>query len=65
MAKDEIPVELLERELHGMDTELEALRVQHKTVTDRIVELERERYELVCKINRTDQLELPLQGQTE
>lgn len=50
MDKDEIPVELLEREMHGMEVELHELRAQHKTVTDRIVELERERFELDCKI---------------
>lgn len=50
MGKDEIPVELLERELHGLEVELSQLRQQHKTVTDRIVELERERFALDCKI---------------
>lgn len=50
MGKDEIPVELLEREMHGLEVELSQLRQQHKTVTDRIVELERERFELDCKI---------------
>lgn len=50
MGKDEIPVELLERERHGLEVELSQLRHQHKTVTDRIVELEREHFELDCKI---------------
>lgn len=50
MGKDEVPVELLELELHGADVELQELRRQHKTVTDRIVELERIRFELDCKI---------------
>jgi len=50
VANDEIPVELLERELHGMEVELSELRAQHKTVTDRIVELERERFALDCKV---------------
>lgn len=50
MGKDEIPVELLEREMHGLEVELSQLRQQHKTVTDRIVELERERFALDCKI---------------
>lgn len=46
----EIPLEFLERELHGMEAELQELRYQHKIVTDRIVELERERFTLDCKI---------------
>lgn len=50
MGKDQIPTELLERELHGMEVELSNLRHQHKTITDRIVQLERERFELDCKI---------------
>ena len=56
----EIPTELLQRELHGVDCELSQLRSQHKTVTDRIVELERERFALDCKIRKQIQLELPL-----
>ena len=50
MANDEIPVELLERELAGVDLELQNLRLNHKTITDRIVELERERFALDCKV---------------
>lgn len=50
MEKDPIPTELLERELHGLEVELSQLRQQHKVVTDRIVELERERFALDCKI---------------
>ena len=50
MAKDEVPLELLELECNGMESELRELRQQHKTVTDRIVELERQRFELDCKI---------------
>lgn len=50
MAKDDIPVELLEKELRGLEVELQELRHQHKTVADRIVELERERFALDCKI---------------
>lgn len=46
----DMPVELLERELRGMEVELSQLRQQHKTITDRIVELERERFALDCKI---------------
>jgi len=60
VGKDEIPVELLERELHGIEVELSQLRQQHKVVTDRIVELEQERCDLICKINSSQQLELPL-----
>lgn len=48
--EDEIPVELLQLELAGMESELRELRQQHKTVTDRIVELERERFAIDCKI---------------
>lgn len=46
----EVPLDLLERELRGLEMELSNLRQQHKTVTDRIVELERERFELDCKV---------------
>lgn len=60
MEKDEIPVELLERELHGLQVELSSLKSQHKTITDRIVELERERFALDCKIRKQIQMELPL-----
>lgn len=60
MGKDEIPVELLERELHGIDVELSNLRQQHKVVTDNIFKLEQERCDLICKINSEQQLELPL-----
>jgi prefoldin subunit 5 len=56
----EIPVELLERELNGMDLELQELRRQHKAITDRIVELERERFALDCKIRAITQRQLPL-----
>lgn len=48
--KGEIPLELLEREMHGLEVELSQLRHQHKVITDRIVELERERFALDCKI---------------
>ena len=58
--ESEIPVELLVCELHGMEVELQILRQQHKTVTDRIVELERERFTLDCKIRAIGQLQLPL-----
>lgn len=50
MENDEIPLELLERELHGLQVELSQLRQQHKTIADRIVELERERFALDCKV---------------
>lgn len=60
MDKDPIPTELLERELHGLDTEISQLKSQHKTITDRIVELERERFALDCKIRKQIQMELPL-----
>jgi len=56
--ESEIPVELLVRELHGMEVELQILRQQHKTVSDRIVELEHERFTLDCKIRAIGQLPL-------
>lgn len=56
MAKDEVPVELLERELHGLQVELSQLRQQHKVITDRIVELERIRFALDCKIRSQQKL---------
>lgn len=56
----DIPVELLEKELRGLEVELHELRAQHKTITDRIVELERERFALDCKIRKQIQMELPL-----
>lgn len=56
----EIPKELLEKELRGLDIELEELRKKHRHTTEQIVELERQRYELVCRIDGTGQLEMPL-----
>lgn len=56
----DIPVELLEKELRGMEVELSNLRQQHKVVTDSIFKLEQERCDLICKINSEQQLELPL-----
>lgn len=56
MEKDEVPLDLLERELRGLEVELSQLRQQHKTVTDRIVELERERFALDCRIRSAKKL---------
>lgn len=56
MENDEIPLELLQLELVGMESELRELRLNHKTVTDRIVELERERFALDCKIRARKQV---------
>lgn len=56
----ELPKEMLEKELAGMELELSELRHEHKTVTDRIVVLERERFALDCKIRAINQRQLPL-----
>ena len=52
--------ELLEREVRGLDIELQNLRLEHRKITEQIVELERQRYELVCRIDGQNQLEMPL-----
>lgn len=58
--QEKYPKEMLEREIHGIDCELQILRTQHQTVVKQIVELERQRYELVCRLNGYEELELPL-----
>lgn len=52
----EIHKDLLEREVRGLDVELTNLRIEHRRVTEQIVELERQRYELVCRIDGQNRL---------
>lgn len=56
----EFPKEALERELHGMDTELSVLRQQQAVVAARISKLEKDRFALDCKIRSIEQQQLPL-----
>lgn len=60
MPSQEIPKDLLEKEVRGLDIELSELRKQHRQITEQIVELERQRYGLVCRIDGTAQIEMPL-----
>lgn len=54
-----VRVEMLERELHGIDLELQVARTAHIKDTQRIVDLERERSDLVQELNRDHPLQLP------
>lgn len=56
----EFPKEALERELHGMDTELSVLRQQQAVITNRISQLEKDRFALDCKIRAVEQQQLSL-----
>lgn len=56
----EIHRQLMEKEVRGLDIELSNLRSEHRRITEQIVELERMRYELICRIDGQSQMELPL-----
>lgn len=47
-----LQLQMLERELHGIDCELSAYRVRHQVDTQTIARLEVERIEVVAAINR-------------
>lgn len=51
MGKGEIPIDLLEREYHGLQVELAELRRQAKKLNNDIVELERQEQELERRIS--------------
>lgn len=51
--EERLKVEMMERELHGLDVELGVKRSQHRTLTTEIEALEKQRANLQLDICRT------------
>lgn len=44
----ELRREMLERELHGINVELEAKRIEHRVLVEQIAALEQDRCDIIC-----------------